>query len=174
MKTSETLADWYDDHGEAVFTYIFMMVRDYQLAEDLTQETFVKAYRHFTQFQYQSSSRTWLFRIAQNTTKDHFRKKNPLTHYFNLPLTEPDSSPLPSQLMEMGEQEEALFYSLKKLKPTYRQVTTLRMLKEFSTKETAEILGWSESKVKSNLARALKELKTELVKGGFDYDAIAR
>lgn len=174
MKTSETLADWYDDHGEAVFTYILVMVRDYQLAEDLTQETFVKAYRHFNQFQHQSNSRTWLFRIAQNTTKDHFRKKNPLTRYFNLTLTEPDSSPLPSELMEMSEQQEALFDSLQNLKPTYRQVTTLRMLKEFSTKETAEILGWSESKVKSTLARALKELKKELIKGGFDYDAITR
>ncbi|MFP3344943.1 sigma-70 family RNA polymerase sigma factor, partial [Halomonas sp. SIMBA_159] len=89
----------------------------YQLAEDLTQETFVKAYRHFNQFQHQSNSRTWLFRIAQNTTKDHFRKKNPLTRYFNLTLTEPDSSPLPSELMEMSEQQEALFDSLQNLKP---------------------------------------------------------
>lgn len=174
MQTSETLADWYDDHGEAVFTYILMMVRDYQLAEDLTQETFVKAYRHLDQFQYQSSSKTWLFRIAKNATKDYFRKKNPLKHYFKLTQTERDPSPLPSELMETSEQDEALFCSLQDLKPTYRQVTTLRMLKEFSTKETAEILGWSESKVKSTLARALKELKAELIKGGFDYDAITR
>ena len=45
MNTQETVALWYDDYGEAIFTYILMMVKDYQHAEDLTQETFVKAYR---------------------------------------------------------------------------------------------------------------------------------
>jgi RNA polymerase sigma-70 factor (ECF subfamily) len=50
----------------------------------------------------------------------------------------------------------------------------LRKLKEFSTKETAEVLGWSESKVKSTLLRGLKELKNILIEGGFEYEAIIR
>ena len=174
MKTREMLADWYDDHGDAVLTYIFMMVQDYQLAEDLTQETFVKAFQKHGTFQHKSNIKTWLFSIAQNTTKDYFRKKNPLRHYFNLTSAERDPVPLPHQLMELKEQEMALYHSLGNLKPAYRQVVILRMLKEFSTKETAEILGWSESKVKSTLARALKQLKAELIEGGFDYETIAR
>ncbi|HJF31470.1 MAG TPA: RNA polymerase sigma factor [Sporosarcina psychrophila] len=172
MDTQETVAQWYDDYGEAIFTYILMMVKDYQHAEDLTQETFVKAYRKHDTFLHQSSIKTWLFSIAQNTTKDYLRKKNPLQHYLDLSLNDRDLAPLPHQLMEMNEREVVLIHTLQKLKPSYRQVIVLRKLKEFSTKETAEVLGWSDSKVKSTLQRGLQELKYKLIEGGFRYEAI--
>ncbi len=174
MSTQENIALWYDDYGEAIFTYILMMVKDYQHAEDLTQETFTKAYRKHSTFLYQSSVKTWLFSIAQNTTKDYLRKKNPLRHYLDLSMNQRDLTPLPHQLMEMNEQEVTLTRALQTLKPTYRQVIVLRKLKEFSTKETAEVLGWSESKVKSTLQRGLQELKNKLIEGGFNYEAIIR
>ncbi|MGI2326872.1 RNA polymerase sigma factor [Planococcus sp. YIM B11945] len=174
MSNQDTVENWYDDYGNAVFTYILMMVGHYQQAEDLTQETFVKAFRKQEQFLHQSSTKTWLFSIAQNTTKDYFRKKNPLKHYFDLSLNEKDTQFSPQQLVELGEQEAAVFHSLQKLKLSYRQVIVLRMIKEFSTKETSEVLGWSESKVKSTLSRALSEMKNELVNGGFEYEAIIR
>ena len=172
MNTEECVEHWYDDYGEAVFTYILMMVKDYQQAEDLTQETFVKAYQKEGTFLQQSSRKTWLFSIAHNTTIDYLRKKNPLRHYFNLSLNERDSNPLPYQLMVLNEQEIALYQALQNLKPNHRQVIILRKLKEFSTHETAAVLGWSDSKVKSSLQRGLKELKITLVEGGFDYEAI--
>lgn len=174
MNIQETVALWYDDYGEAIFTYILMMVKDYQHAEDLTQETFVKAYRKHSTFLHQSSVKTWLFCIAQNTTIDYLRKKHPLRHYLDLSLNDRDLAPLPHELMEMNEQEVVLTYALQKLKPTYRQVIILRKLKEFSTKDTAEVLGWSDSKVKSTLQRGLQELKNKLIEGGFDYEAIIR
>lgn len=171
MSSSELIAEWYDDYGEAVFTYIFMMVKDYQQAEDITQETFVKAYRKHHTFSHQSSIKTWLFSIAQNTAKDHLRKMNPFRYHLDLPMNEKDSNPLPHQMMEMNEQEVALYKALKMLKRNYRQVLILRKLKEFSTKETSEILGWSESKVKSTLQRGLQELKKQLLEGGFEYES---
>jgi RNA polymerase sigma-70 factor, ECF subfamily len=172
LNTRDLVGQWYDDYGESVFTYILMMVKDYQEAEDLTQETFIKALRKYHTFSGRSSIKTWLFRIAQNTTKDYIRKKKPLLHFFNFILEEKDERPLPYQLVAMNEQYAELFHAIQILKPSYRQVIILRKLKEFSTKETAKILGWSESKVKSTLQRALIELKNNFIKGEFEYEEI--
>ncbi|MET3575514.1 RNA polymerase sigma factor [Bhargavaea ullalensis] len=162
----DELTEWFDEYGESILTYILLMVRNYQQAEDLTQETFIKAYRHQQQFEHKSSVKTWLFSIAHNVTKDYFRKKHPLQHYLGLTMEEKDDKPMPEQIAAMDFQNEQLYKTIQQLKPTYRHVIILRKLKEFSTEETALVLNWSESKVKMTLKRALAELKNELVKGG--------
>jgi len=162
----EELTEWFDSYGESLLTYILLMVRDYQQAEDLTQETFIKAYKHYQQFENKSSLKTWLFSIAHNVTKDYFRKKHPLQHYLGLTMEEKDYKPIPEQIVVMNLQTEKLYNAIQQLKPSYRQVIILRKLKEFSTVETAFVLNWSESKVKMTLKRALVELKNELIKGG--------
>ncbi len=162
----EELALWFDDYGESILTYILLMVRDYQQAEDLTQETFLKAFKHKQQFKQEASVKTWLFSIAHNVTKDYFRKKHPLQHYLGLTMVEKDYEPLPEQILTMNFQTEQLYRAIQQLKPSYKHVIILRKLKEFSTAETALVLNWSESKVKMTLKRALVELKDELIKGG--------
>lgn len=142
------------------------MVRDYQQAEDLTQETFIKAYRHQERFKQQSSIKTWLFSIAHNVTKDYFRKKHPLQHYLGLTMEEKDDQPMPEQIVVMNFQTEQLYRAIQQLKPSYKHVIILRKLKEFSTAETAFVLNWSESKVKMTLKRALVALKNELMHRG--------
>ncbi|MEK3933735.1 sigma-70 family RNA polymerase sigma factor [Sporosarcina sp. FSL W7-1349] len=160
------VTNWFDEYGESVLTYILLMVRDYQQAEDLTQETFIKAYRNHEHFEYKSSVKTWLFSIARNVTNDYFRKKHPLRHYFGLTMEEKDYKPIPEQIVEMNFQNEQLYKAIQQLKPSYRHVIILRKLKEFSTEETALVLNWSESKVKMTLKRALEKLKIEMSKGG--------
>ena len=167
MSSGDLVGEWYDEHGEAILTYIFLMVRDYQQAEDLTQETFIKAFRKHHTFSFQSSFKTWLFSIATNTTKDYM----PLRYHFNLSMNEQDSAPLPHQMMELNDQDLKLYSALQKLNPNYRQVIVLRKLKGFSSKETAEVLEWSESKTKSSLRRGLHELKKQLLEGGFEYES---
>jgi RNA polymerase sigma-70 factor, ECF subfamily len=166
------LTEWFGEYGESILTYILLMMRDYQLAEDLTQETFIKAYRHQQQFKQKSSVKTWLFSIAHNVTKDYFRKKHPLQHYLGLTMEEEDSRPIPEQIVAMNFQTEQLYRAIQQLKPSYRHVIILRKLKEFSTAETAHILSWSESKVKMTLKRALVELKNELIKGGITNEIL--
>lgn len=167
---NEEITGWFDEFGESILTYIVMMVKDYQQAEDLTQETFIKAYRNRQQFEGKASVKTWLFSIAHNVTKDHFRKKHPLQHYFGLTSAEKDWRPLPEQIVVLHEQHEQLYRAIQQLKPTYRHVVILRKIKEFSTAETANILNWSESKVKMTLKRALSELMDELIKRGDTYE----
>lgn len=171
---NEEITGWFDAYGESILTYIVMMVKDYQQAEDLTQETFIKAYRNQQQFEGRASVKTWLFSIAHNVTKDHFRKKHPLQHFLGLSAAEMDWCPLPEQIAELHDQQEQLYRAIQQLKPTYRHVIILRKVKEFSTAETADILDWSESKVKMTLKRALAELKNELMKRGVTNEIYLR
>ncbi|QUW22595.1 RNA polymerase sigma factor [Sporosarcina sp. Marseille-Q4063] len=168
----EELTKWFDEYGESILSYILLMVRDYQQAEDLTQETFIKAYRHQQQFEQKSSVKTWLFSIAHNVTKDYFRKKHPLQYYLGLTMEEKDYKPIPEQIIAMNFQIEQLYRAIQQLKPSYRHVIILRKLKEFSTAETALVLNWSESKVKMTLKRALVELKNELIKRGITNELL--
>lgn len=174
MEQHEQLEQWFDDYGEAVLTYIVMIVRDYGLAEDLTQETFVKAYKGQQHFKQNASVKTWLFAIAANTTKDYLRKRNPFKYFLNLTLDEQDEKPIPEQLVAMSDTSEQLYLALQQLKPAYQQVIVLRKLKEFSTQETAVILSWSESKVKMTLKRALEALRLELEKRGYTNEVFRR
>ena len=167
MNQHNQLEEWFDLYGDAVLTYIVVIVRNYSLAEDLTQETFLKAYKGQHHFQQNASVKTWLFAIATNTIKDYLRKKNPLKYYLNLTLNEEDEYPIPEQLVTMNDTSEQLYLALQQLKSSYQQVIILRKLKEFSTQETAVILCWSESKVKMTLKRALQTLKLELEKRGY-------
>ncbi|CAM4333376.1 MULTISPECIES: RNA polymerase sigma factor [Bacillus] len=166
------LTEWFNKYGDSILTYTLLMVRDYQQAEDLTQETFIKAYRHQQQFEQKSSVKTWLFSIAHNVTKDYFRKKHPLQHYLGLTMEEKDYKPIPEQIVAMNFQNEQLYRTIQQLKPSYRHVIILRKLKEFSTKETVFVLNWSESKVKMTLKRALVELKNELIRGGITNEIL--
>lgn len=172
MNTNQLVSSWYDEFGTMIFTYILMNTKDYYLAEDILQEVFIKAYKNYDSYQANSSFKTWIFKIAQNTTIDFMRKKNALKYYIELTLNERDTKPLPEQILQLNEEEIQLYHAIQTLKLHFRQVILLRKIKGFSTKETAEILNWSESKVKSNLKRGLVELRKSLVEGGFEYEGI--
>lgn len=172
MNTNQLVSSWYEEFGTMIFTYILMNTKDYYLAEDILQEVFIKAYKNYDSYQANSSFKTWIFKIAQNTTIDFMRKKNALKYYIELTLNERDTKPLPEQILQLNEEELQLYHAIQTLKLHFRQVILLRKIKGFSTKETAEILNWSESKVKSNLKRGLVELRKSLVEGGFEYEGI--
>ncbi len=145
------------------------MVRDYQLAEDLTHDTFIKAYKHYDSFKGQSKVKTWLFSVAHHVTIDHLRKRKPLAYLKEI-LPTPDLESLPEEVIELKEDSKELYEAIGKLKPSYRKVIMLRKIKEFSIKDTCAILNWSESRVKTTLYRALPALEKQLKKGGYSYE----
>ncbi|MGF2614342.1 RNA polymerase sigma factor [Rossellomorea aquimaris] len=65
-----------------------------------------------------------------------------------------------------------MYHALSKLKRSYREVIILRKIKELSIRETAEVLGWKESKVKTTLFRGLQAMKIQLQKEGYDHETI--
>ncbi|MFD3449874.1 RNA polymerase sigma factor [Microbacteriaceae bacterium 4G12] len=167
MYKKEEIADWYDQHSKSVLSFILLMVKDYQQAEDLTHDTFVKAYLYFDSFKHHSSEKTWLFSIAHNLTVDFLRKGRSVMFFKEIFLLQKDYSPLPEEVFQIKEESVEIYKALSELKDTYREVIILRKIKDFSIADTAKILGCSESKVKSTLFRAIPALKKQLKKEGY-------
>lgn len=160
------ITEWYQQHGDSIFRYVLLMVRDHQQAEDLTQETFIKAFRSYESFERKANPKTWLFRIAHNVTIDFIRKQKPLELLKELVLLGKSANTAPEGTVEIKENSTELYDALGQLKAPYREVIVLRKIREFSIQETGEILNWSESKVKNTLSRALSALEKQLNKEG--------
>lgn len=164
------IEEWYMQFHQTIFKYILLMVKDYQQAEDLTHETFVKAYKYHNTFKRNSSAKTWLFSVAHNVTIDYLRKQKPIQLFKEVFNSKKDPNPLPEQIVQIKESSHELYKALASLKESYREVIILRKIKGFSIIETANILDWTESKVKSTLNRAMPALEKQLSKEGFVHE----
>lgn len=175
MEIEKDIEEIYEHHAELVYRYIFLLVRNKEVAEDLTQETFIKVLQNLHQFHQLSNLKTWIIKIAKNTTYDYFRKVK-WSSLFTNTREIPDSkiSPSTEETIIKKTEIETLYQALKQLKRDYQEVLILRKINEFSTKETALILGWSENKVKTKLARALKKLYGEMTKSEEGHNAQTR
>lgn len=161
------ITNWYDHHSKSILSFILLMVKDYQQAEDLTHDTFVKAYLFYDTFKHHSSEKTWLFSIAHNVTVDFLRRQKTSLFFKEKFLSHKDNHPLPEEIIQIKEESYELYKALGELKDTYRKVIILRKIKGFSIEDTSKILGWSESKVKSMLFRAIPALKKQLINEGY-------
>ncbi|QOV11825.1 RNA polymerase sigma factor [Viridibacillus arvi] len=156
-------------HSDSIYKYIFFMVNNKELAEDLTQETFFKAFKQFQTFRNEAAVTTWLKRIARNLVYDHYRKKRliqflPLTHKMDYQ----DDTQTPIEVLETGEEMAILYGALRKLKLNHRETIVLRKIEGLSVKETAKFLECTEAKVKNNTVRAIAALQKILQEGGHD------
>jgi len=162
----EQIIEWYNNYSLALYKYILKIIKDTQQAEDLTQDTFMKAYTYITRGKDVTYPKTFLYRIAHNLTIDYIRKNKPVQMIKDFFTNKEDPQPSVEAIIESQESSKELFDALSVLKMNYRQVIILRKVEEFSIRETAEILNWSENKVKSTLYRGLKALANEIDKGG--------
>lgn len=152
---------WFEKYVEFIYKYIFFMVKDHQIAEDLTQETFIKAHIKSHQYKGNSELKTWLYRIAYTTTMNYFRKKHPIPTLFDSSIHVKSAE---ESFLEKSDLEE-LYQAISKLKLSYKQVILLRKIQQLSVKETASVLRWSESKVKMTTARAIEKLQKMIDEG---------
>lgn len=155
----------YQQYQPAIYQYIFFLVQNKELAEDLTQETFYKCFRNIETFRKDAEIQTWLYRIARNLAYDYFRRKKLIQFIPFKRAYEGKTEDLPAQWVEHNEQLKALYIAMSHLKFAYREVLILRKIKGLSVKETSELLGYSEAKVKNNTARAIEALRKNW-KGG--------
>lgn len=162
----QEISNWYEEYSESIFKYIFMMVKEFYQAEDLTHETFVKAYVNIQSYNRDSSPRTWLYSIAHNVTIDHIRKQRPILLFKEVFPNKKDEDPLPEEAIVIKENAKELHAALGTLKASYREIIILRKIHGFSISETMVILRCSESKVKSTLFRAMKAFEKKIKKEG--------
>lgn len=161
---------WYDEYGVAIFKYILKLIRDEQQAEDLTQDTFLRVYSYIEKNKQIDYPKTFLYQVAHHITIDYIRKQKPLQLMKDFFSFQKDPGPSVESIVEIRESSQELYDALAKLKSSYRRVIILRKIEEFSTRETGDILGWSESKVKSTLSRGMKALKKHLTKEGVNHE----
>ncbi|WP_223701805.1 RNA polymerase sigma factor [Sutcliffiella deserti] len=164
------IRDVYQPYNQDVYQFCLYFTNNIEEAKDLTQETFIKALHSIGSFQGKSSIRTWIISIARNTTIDYHRKKKFQRLLPTLWAREQvRNDRTPADYADTNADWEVLQNALSCLKKDYRQVVILRALKDFSVRETAEILGWTESKVRVTYHRALKKMKDSI---GHDTEGV--
>lgn len=153
----------YNNHYLDVFRFLVCFSGNQNDAEDLTQEVFIRVLKNLPNFKSGNNLKTWIFSIAKHVAVDHYRKKKFISVFKNGFFTQLESNDKkPDEVLETAEMEQFVHEAISKLKPNYRAVVILRGINEFSIKETSEILQCSESKVKVDYHRALKDLKRKL------------
>lgn len=137
-----------------IYSYVLQLTRDSHEAEDIAQETFIKAYQHLARYNPIYRFSPWLFAIAKNTACSHLRKRKP-----SEPIHEMDEF-LPAA--EADTPDDTIWLHARKLKPKLFEVLWLHYGEDFSMKEIAAITGSNTLYIKVLLHRARKELKRKL------------
>jgi len=167
IKSKELKMDFWDiyhNHYERVRKFIFALVKDEWLADDLIQETFIKVQKNLNQLKDETKLSSWIFRIAHNLCQDHFRKRNLSSKREHIPIEERQFFTIPviQTKFEQHQMGACVQDKIRLLPESYQTVLVLFDLMEFSHQEIAEIVGISVENVKVRLHRARKKLKTIL------------
>jgi len=150
-------------YQKLVYNVVYQMVRAHESASDLTQETFLKAYRALATFQLDRSFKPWLLRIATNTAINSLRDSRKLTSLDELLEQNPQAEPVSSEDLETEVEwrvtQHMLFEALGAIPLRQREMFVLRYQHDLSYEEISEITGVTVSSVKSLLFRARDALR---------------
>ncbi len=144
-------------------------------AMDLTQETFLKAWRSLGSFRADAAFSTWLYRLCSNLCIDHLRREQkrkvlPLqvedSDGDERPLDVPDPAAGPEERLSAQEDRQQVAAALQSLEPEYREALTLRVLHDLSYADIAAVLQVREGTVKSRIARAREKMREAMQKLG--------
>jgi RNA polymerase sigma-70 factor (ECF subfamily) len=168
-------------YQKPVHGLIVRMVRDRGLAEDLSQEVFIKAYRALGTFDPKRKFSSWLFKIAHNTAIDRLRRRQIDT----VPLESPDEEKAdllallpdpagesPDTRLKRRSLAEALSGAVGQLRVEYREVVVLRFQEGLAYEEIAEITGLPLGTVKTHLHRARKAMVRTLTAEGWGLEGL--
>jgi RNA polymerase sigma-70 factor, ECF subfamily len=158
-----------------VFSLVLRMVRDRQLAEDLSQETFIKALNAIASYRPEYKFSSWIFKIANNAAIDHLRKREVNTLSIDgapnatsaddieaTALQVGDKSETPLAELEARELGTAIERAIGQLRPEYRSCIMLRHVEGLAYEEIAQLLDLPLGTVKTYIHRARHELRDML------------
>ncbi|MEQ8189102.1 MAG: sigma-70 family RNA polymerase sigma factor [Candidatus Eremiobacterota bacterium] len=147
---SDNFSILFQRHYIMIFNLSIRMLGNYEEAEDVTQDVFIKAYKHLNNFKGQSSFKTWIYKIGSTTCIDVIRKKKSLWNYL-------------SKITEIKEHEsedkEWVQDVLNSLPERQRLLLIMKYIQDFSSKEIAEILNSTEGSIKVQICRARENFK---------------
>lgn len=150
----------YDRFQPEILRYLAHRTRDADVAEDLAQQVFLKAWQAIPRYQHRGVPfRAWLYRMAHNQMVDFFRAQRPTTDLEHVDLPE---DPEAEQRVLVQETNERLQEAMERLSEDHRQVLVLRFLLEKSAREIGEIMGRKEVTIRGLQMRALQALRREI------------
>lgn len=160
----DDLARLVERHHSPLVGYLYRMTDgDRALAEDLVQETFVRLIQHIAQYQYPRPFKAWLYQIATNITRDHFKRAD-TRRAADFPDDDERLGAVeaPEEILMIADDERRLATALRRLPDHQREVVILRYQQELSLAEIADALNIPVGTVKSRLSLGLTRLR-ELV-----------
>jgi len=165
---TEAFSRLFDRYQKPLFNFILQYVGDYEAAQDVFQETFIRAYRKLHRYQIGTNFSAWIHRIAINQSKDEFkrRKRRPVSNITqsesgdetDLFATLSDDGPSPEGVLLSKEQARRVRAAMTKLSHEHRQVILLYVFQGMAYKDIAETLNVPIGTVKSRMHYAVKEL----------------
>ncbi|KOO46229.1 sigma-70 family RNA polymerase sigma factor [Priestia koreensis] len=151
-----------NQYGQDILRLVYSYVRNKEVAEDLTQDIFVKCYKSLHTYTGKAKIRTWLWRIAINHCKDYLKS----WHYKHMVTVETEKIDRPThtteQVIIQQEEDEELIQAIMSLPLLYREAIYLFYYEDLSIKEIAQITGIGTNTVKTRLRRAKALLKEQL------------
>ena len=155
-------ADLYDRYIDQVYGYVRRRVGNREVAEDLTGDVFLRAWRRFDRFEWQGVDLgAWLTTIARNRVNDHFQSARFRLERSTDEIGDRDAGPrndLPEKVAEARELARSLAEALDQLKGEHREVIELRFVHDMSVSETAAVMGRTVGATKALQYRALRAL----------------
>ena len=164
--------EWMRLYGDRIMRAVYLMVEDHHLAEEITQEVFVKSYQSWQSFRGDASPYTWLYRIAINLSRNHLKRKKKMRF---LPLFDDERQ---ADILEESMEEKVARMTtgrkirdcIKQLPLIYREIIILHYYEEMKISEIAEILHQPEGTIKSKLSRGRESLQNIIRKEGLVYE----
>jgi len=169
----EEFDDLVREHQQKIFRVVMALVRDPELASNITQDCFVRAYEKREGFRGDASVSTWLVRIAVNLVRDHARSRRQAfwKRLFQRPEddsvesameTVRDGRSTPDQQLLAKEELNAVWSAVAELAPQQREVFILRFSEEMSLEEIAQVLEIKLGTVKAHLSRAVTTVRARV------------
>ncbi|MET0207209.1 MAG: RNA polymerase sigma factor [Thermoleophilaceae bacterium] len=158
-------SELYRAHLRDVYSYAYYRIGNHHDAEDITEQTFLQAYRHFERAQRESNGRPlrpWLIRIAHNLAANYYRDRSrkPQTHLDDAAIL---SAPLDTERVVEGREEvKEVLAGVSKLPDDRREALIMRFALDMDNREIARALGRSEGATKVLIHRAIRQLEQGL------------
>ena len=159
--SSAAFDELYKRYGQKLFSYFFRMLwKNKELAEDCTQELFIKLIKNAQGFEKGKSLATWLYSIAHNMCKNEYRKEEVRTKHVAMNKTQTRTTE--SRNLDLHRFKEAVHDCMNELDEERKSLFVLRFQEQLSVPEISSIMNIPEGTVKSRLFYLLKDMKEKL------------
>ncbi|MHB1316750.1 MAG: RNA polymerase sigma factor [Minisyncoccota bacterium] len=156
-----------DRYLEDAYNFAFRLTKNKHVAEDVTQESFVKAWKNIRKFISSNSFRSWLFSIIHNTSIDYLRKRKDVSFssfetiegYSPLISNLTDTEPLQDELFALAENTKYVENILNQINPQYREVLNLKYTSNMTFSEISKLLKRPLHTIKSQYRRGTTSLR---------------